>query len=76
MSQTRVPIRLVCANPWLRSRPRRWTSSDRQKALLARSDVYLECSCLAIFFAVVRGGSMVRVCDEFVEFGCSLVRVI
>ena len=29
-----------------------------------------------IFFPVVRGGSPVRVCGEFVEFGSSLVRVV
>jgi len=33
-------------------------------------------SGLVIFFAVVRGGSTVRVCGELVEFGSSLVRVI
>jgi hypothetical protein len=31
---------------------------------------------LMIFFPVVRGGSTVRVRCEFVEFGCSLMRVI
>ncbi len=31
---------------------------------------------LMIFFPVVRGGSAVRVCGEFVEFGGSLVRFI
>ena len=31
---------------------------------------------LVIFFPVVRGGSTVGVCGEFVEFGSSLVRVI
>ena len=30
---------------------------------------------LVIFFSVVRGGSTVRVCGEFVELGGSLVRV-
>ena len=33
-------------------------------------------SGLVIFFPVVRGGSTVRVCSEFVEIGSSLVRVI
>jgi hypothetical protein len=33
-------------------------------------------SGLVIFFPVVRGGSTVRVCGEFVEFGSSLVRVV
>jgi hypothetical protein len=33
-------------------------------------------SGLVIFFTVVCGGSTVRVCGEFVEFGSSLVRVI
>jgi hypothetical protein len=33
-------------------------------------------SGLMIFFPVVRGGSTVGVCGEFVEFGSSLVRVI
>jgi len=33
-------------------------------------------SGLVIFFTVVCGGSTVRVCGEFVEFGGSLVRVI
>jgi hypothetical protein len=33
-------------------------------------------SGLVIFFSVVRGGSTVRVCGEFVELGSSLVRVI
>ena len=33
-------------------------------------------SGLVIFFPVVRGGSTVRVCGEFVEFRSSLVRVI
>ena len=33
-------------------------------------------SGLVIFFPMVRGGSTVRVCGEFVEFGSSLVRVI
>jgi hypothetical protein len=33
-------------------------------------------SGLVIFFPVVRGGSTVRVCGEFVEFGSSLVRLI
>jgi len=31
---------------------------------------------LVIFFPVVRGGRTVRVRGEFVELGCSLVRVI
>jgi len=31
---------------------------------------------LVIFFPMVRGGSTVRVCGEFVELGSSLVRVI
>ncbi len=31
---------------------------------------------LMIFFPVVRGGSAVRVCGKFVEFGGSLVRFI
>ena len=31
---------------------------------------------LVIFFPMVRGGSTVRVCGEFVEFGSSLVGVI
>ena len=30
-------------------------------------------SGLVIFFSVVHGGSTVRVCGEFVEFGSSLV---
>jgi hypothetical protein len=29
-----------------------------------------------IFFPVVRGGSSVRVCGEFMEFGSSLVQVL
>jgi hypothetical protein len=33
-------------------------------------------SSLVIFFPVVRGGSTVRVCGEFMELGSSLVRVI
>jgi hypothetical protein len=33
-------------------------------------------SGLVIFFPVVRGGSTVRVCGEFVGFGSSLVRLI
>jgi len=33
-------------------------------------------SGLVIFFPVVRGGSTVRVCGEFVELGSSLVRLI
>ena len=33
-------------------------------------------SGLVIFFPVVRGGSTVRVCGEFVELGSSLVRII
>jgi hypothetical protein len=33
-------------------------------------------SGLVIFFSVVRRGSTVRVCGEFMEFGSSLVRVI
>jgi hypothetical protein len=33
-------------------------------------------SGLVIFFPVVHGGSTVRVCGEFVEFGSPLVRVI
>jgi hypothetical protein len=33
-------------------------------------------SGLVIFLPVVRGGSTVRVCGEFVELGRSLVRVI
>jgi len=33
-------------------------------------------SGLVIFFAVVRGGSTVGVCGEFVVFGSSLVRVV
>jgi hypothetical protein len=33
-------------------------------------------SGLVIFFSVVRGGSTMRVCGEFVEIGSSLVRVI
>ena len=33
-------------------------------------------SGLVIFFPVMRGGSTVRVCGEFMEFGSSLVRVI
>ena len=33
-------------------------------------------SALVIFFPVVRGGSTVRVCSQFVELGSSLVRVI
>jgi hypothetical protein len=33
-------------------------------------------SGLVITFPVVRGGSTVRVCGEFVEFGSSLVRVV
>jgi hypothetical protein len=32
-------------------------------------------SGLVIFFPVMDGGSTVRVCGEFVEFGSSLVRV-
>jgi hypothetical protein len=31
---------------------------------------------LVIFFPMVRGGSTVRVCGEFMELGGSLVRVI
>jgi hypothetical protein len=33
-------------------------------------------SGLVIFFPVVRGGSPVRVCGEFVEFGSFIVRLI
>jgi hypothetical protein len=33
-------------------------------------------SGLVIFFSMVCGGSTVRVCGEFMEFGSSLVRVI
>jgi hypothetical protein len=33
-------------------------------------------SGLVIFFPMVRGGSTVRVCGEFVELGSSLVRLI
>ena len=33
-------------------------------------------SGLVIFFPVVRGGSTVRACGEFVELGSSLVRLI
>jgi hypothetical protein len=33
-------------------------------------------SGLVIFFPVVRGGSAVRVCGEFVELGSSSVRLI
>ena len=33
-------------------------------------------SGLVIFFPVVRGGSTVRACGEFVVFGSSLVRLI